>query len=78
MFEIFCARKVEDKCLNSSLLVFFNGFFCSVEGWTEGMHERAFVVQEVLCSRECTNFEDETSATEILHCVNSYWLREGH
>lgn len=27
MFEIFCARKVEDECLNSSLLVFFNGFY---------------------------------------------------
>lgn len=27
MFEIFCARKVKDECLNSSVLVFFNGFY---------------------------------------------------
>lgn len=27
MFEIFCARKVEDECLNSGVLVFFNGLY---------------------------------------------------
>lgn len=77
MFEIFCARKVKDECLNSSVLVFFNGFYSVWKAELKVcMRDRPFVIQEILCSRICTNLE--TSSTEVLHCVNSYWLKEGH